>query len=116
MMRNENEQRRNGENPERRSVNQERVDAILAKSTPRERRCRICEMLGFNVEEHTHEAIERLLKLQPKDACPKELFAERMAICDRCKDQDDTGVCMMCGCYVTVRGCLKSKHCPMKKW
>lgn len=83
---------------------------------PSKRRCRICEMLDFNVEEYTHDAIERLLRLSPGDVCPGELFKERMAICDLCKDQDDTGVCMMCGCYVTVRGCLKSKHCPMHKW
>ena len=83
---------------------------------PVKRRCRICEMLGFDVEEYTHDAIERLLKLKPKEACPKELFARRIAICDACKDQDDTGVCMMCGCYCTVRACLKTQACPMKRW
>ena len=83
---------------------------------PVKRRCRICELLQFDVEEYTHDAIERLLKMKPKDACPPDLYAERMKICDACEHQDGTGTCLMCGCYCTVRGCLKSVRCPMKRW
>ncbi len=83
---------------------------------PVKRRCRICEMLGFDVEEYTHDAIERLLKLRPKEVCPPDAYAQRIGVCDACRHQDDTGVCMMCGCYCTVRACLITQHCPMKKW
>ena len=83
---------------------------------PAKRRCRICALLEFDVEEYTQEAIERLLKLKPKEACPPGLFAERIGICDTCSHQDTSGVCMMCGCYCTVRACLSTQHCPRKKW
>lgn len=92
------------------------MEEKIQAAEPYKGRCRICEMLGFNVEEYTHDAIDRLLRMKPEEACPKEDFASRMALCDACRHQDDTGVCMMCGCYCTVRGCLKTTHCPMKRW
>lgn len=42
-------------------------------------------------------------------------YQERLRQCAVCPFyQDDT--CLKCGCYVSYRARLATKHCPMKVW
>ncbi len=41
---------------------------------------------------------------------------ERLNICSDCRHLDQTGTCMMCGCYVMLRCAIKKNKCPKKFW
>ncbi len=78
--------------------------------------CRICEALGWSVDEHVAEAL-RKLEERPQQLAEEKEYGRRLEICAQCKEKLPDGTCRMCGCYVVLRARLKTARCPYRdRW
>lgn len=76
--------------------------------------CKKC-FLGVQAENYTQMIEKCMSMISPRDRTPEAQFAQRIAVCEECKDFV-TATCQVCGCYVEIRAAKKNVHCPCKKW
>ena len=88
-----------------------RIEALPMETT---RICKKCLLYELGDEES-----KRILQYQDRilerDRVPEEQFRQRMNICRTCSALL-ARTCRSCGCYVELRGLVKTSHCPDKKW
>ena len=40
---------------------------------------------------------------------------QRMNICEGCEHHED-GICILCGCVLSMKTKMDTEHCPIDKW
>lgn len=80
-------------------------------------KCRKC-LLSELGETELMNSLEELKKSIPEsERCGEKLYNERLSICREC-DRLNSGMCVVCGCYVEFRALKANNYCPdiTKKW
>ena len=76
------------------------------------RRCLLSEMDKASFDEIVSKG---LASLKEADRCLEKVYNDRLQICRNC-DNLVSGTCLLCGCYVEIRGALKNGKGPKNKW
>ena len=77
--------------------------------------CRRCLLLESGEGDVYRDVRTHIAKIPPRDRCPEEVYASRLAACRACDDLVG-GTCLKCGCYPEFRAAFARNRCPAGKW
>ena len=72
------------------------------------RRCLLEDMDASSVKEAVEAAVRAL---KNSDRAEESVRRQRLEICRTCEHLSE-GTCLLCGCYVELRACLRRGRCP----
>ena len=80
-----------------------------------EKVCRKCLLSEMDQAEYERLIVKGLSGLKESDRLTDKVYNDRLQICRMC-DNLISGTCLLCGCYVEIRGALKKGKCPKNNW
>ena len=76
-------------------------------------RCKRCLLQEAGDQAAYADVADCIARLSARDKVTEQVYRQRMDICREC-EQLMQGTCLLCGCYVELRGAMRTQCCPAK--